>query len=165
MDNVFGEAIHRHRTDMGLTQDQFGARYEVTGPAIFKFEKGYVKPSLELWLRMAKDCEIPEKRAVLLWIKSRLPEEYQDLIIIEEDSVVREDSAPYHKATILDKAKRLSPKSRKIVEMYIDTLLQEESLIKRKKKKPKLNWVGALSHLKDQYTSVELQKKSLEERD
>jgi transcriptional regulator with XRE-family HTH domain len=65
---------------MGLTQDQFGLRYGVSGPAVFKFEKGYVKPSLELWLKMAADCDIPEKKALLLWIKAKLPREYQSYI-------------------------------------------------------------------------------------
>jgi len=89
--NILGEEIYESRVALGLTQDQFGAKYHVTGPAIFKFEKGYVKPSLELWLRMAKDCEIPEKRAVLMWVKSRLPEEFQDLILISDEAVVCQD--------------------------------------------------------------------------
>ena len=86
--NILGEEIYESRVALGLTQDQFGAKYHVTGPAIFKFEKGYVKPSLELWLRMAKDCEIPEKRSVLMWVKSRLPEEFQDLIVISDEAMV-----------------------------------------------------------------------------
>jgi transcriptional regulator with XRE-family HTH domain len=88
MENILGEEIYQSRTAQGLTQDQFGAKYHVTGPAIFKFEKGYVKPSLVLWLKMAKDFEIPEKRAVLMWVKSRLPEEYQDLIQIQDEAVI-----------------------------------------------------------------------------
>jgi len=91
MENILGEEIYENRTTLGLTQDQFGAKYHVTGPAIFKFEKGYVKPSLSLWLHMAKDFEIPEKRAVLMWVKSRLPEEYQDLIQIQDEAVVCQD--------------------------------------------------------------------------
>ncbi len=35
----------------------------------------------------------------------------------------------------------------------------------RLKKKPKFSWVGGLKELRDQYTSVELQKKALEWRD
>ena len=88
MENILGEEIYENRTTLGLTQDQFGAKYHVTGPAIFKFEKGYVKPSLDLWLQMAKDFDIPEKRAVLMWVKSRLPEEYQDLIRIQDEAIV-----------------------------------------------------------------------------
>ena len=88
MENILGEQIYENRTSQGLTQDQFGAKYHVTGPAIFKFEKGYVKPSLDLWLKMAKNFEIPETRAVLMWVKSRLPEEYQDLIKIQDDPLV-----------------------------------------------------------------------------
>lgn len=80
MKNFLGEAIYSHREVMSMTQDQFGSRYSVSGPAIFKFEKGYVKPSLQLWLKMAKDFDIPERKAVLMWVKSKLPEEYQDFI-------------------------------------------------------------------------------------
>jgi DNA-binding XRE family transcriptional regulator len=78
--NILGSRIGDSRTKMSLTQDQFGARYGVSGPAIFKFEKGYVKPSLELWLKMARDCDIPEKKAVLMWVKAKLPQEYQSFI-------------------------------------------------------------------------------------
>jgi transcriptional regulator with XRE-family HTH domain len=75
------------RKDAGLTQDQFGMRYSVSGPAVFKFEKGYVKPSLKLWLRMAKDCGLSEKKAVLLWIKEKLPQEYQAFVDVSAQSV------------------------------------------------------------------------------
>jgi DNA-binding XRE family transcriptional regulator len=65
-----------------MTQDQFGAKYGVSGPAVFKFEKGYVKPSLDLWLKMSRDLDIPEKKAVLLWVKAKLPQEFQSIIDI-----------------------------------------------------------------------------------
>lgn len=90
MENILGEQIYENRTLLGMTQDQFGAKYHVTGPAIFKFEKGYVKPSLDLWLKMSKDFEINENRAVLMWVKSRLPEEYQELIVIQDAPIVSE---------------------------------------------------------------------------
>jgi len=88
MKNYLGEQIHSHRQVSGMTQDQFGAKYNVSGPAIFKFEKGYVKPSLVLWLKMAKDFEIPQRKAVLMWVKSKLPEEYQDFIDLAAEPVV-----------------------------------------------------------------------------
>ncbi|MBN1779104.1 MAG: hypothetical protein JW816_02695 [Candidatus Buchananbacteria bacterium] len=66
-----------------MTQDQFGHKYDISGPAVFKFEKGYVKPSLDLWLKMSADFKIPEKTAVLMWLKTRLPEKYQNLIQIK----------------------------------------------------------------------------------
>ena len=53
-------------------------RNGVSGPAIFKFEKNYVKPSLELWLKIARDCGLEERQAVLLWVKAKLPEQYHD---------------------------------------------------------------------------------------
>jgi transcriptional regulator with XRE-family HTH domain len=83
MKNYLGDIIYNARQVEGLTQEQYGSRYSVSGPAIFKFEKGYVKPSLELWLKMAADASVTERRAVLLWIKSKLPEKYQDYIELQ----------------------------------------------------------------------------------
>ena len=37
--------------------------------------------------------------------------------------------------------------------------------VSNRKKKPKLDWIGGLEELRDQYTALELQKKSLEWRD
>ncbi len=98
MSKLLGEKIYKNRSTQGLTQDQFGAKYNVSGPAIFKFEKGYVKPSLNLWLRMAKDLGIPEKRAVLMWVKSKLPEEYRDVIHIPEETEIGEEEVTYRPA-------------------------------------------------------------------
>jgi len=83
MKNTIGRRILEHREQLGLTQDQFGAKYSVSGPAIFKFEKGYVKPSLALWLRIARDNEIDERRAVLMWIQAKLPEKYSKFIDLD----------------------------------------------------------------------------------
>ena len=96
MQNIIGSRIAESREQLGLTQDQFGARYGVSGPAIFKFEKGYVKPSLDLWLKMARDCDIAEKKAVLLWVKAKLPEEYQAFIDLSAPAV-SETQATYAK--------------------------------------------------------------------
>ena len=41
-------------------------------------------------------------------------------------------------------------------------IIRQDPLLK---KKPKLDWSGGLKELRDQYTSVELQKKALEWRD
>lgn len=80
MENFLGEIIYDSRLKLDMTQDQYGAKYNVSGPAVFKFEKGFVRPSLELWLQMAADAGIPERRAVILWLKSKLPREYQDYL-------------------------------------------------------------------------------------
>jgi len=97
MENILGARIAESREKLALTQDQFGSRYNVSGPAVFKFEKGYVKPSLDLWLKMARDCEIPEKKAVLLWIKAKLPEEYQSFIDLSA-AAISEAVPTYDKA-------------------------------------------------------------------
>ena len=94
--NYLGEIIYRNRLALDLTQDEFGAKYSVSGPAIFKFEKGYVRPSLELWLSMSRDADIPERRAVLLWLKSKLPEKYQDYVELQ-GAAVAESAAAYGK--------------------------------------------------------------------
>lgn len=96
MENLIGERVMEYRASVGMTQDQFGARYDVSGPAIFKFEKGYVKPSLELWVKIAKDFGMSEKKSVLLWVKSKLPEQYQNLIDLK-GNIVAEDSPAYKK--------------------------------------------------------------------
>lgn len=92
--NYLGDILYRQRLALDLTQDEFGAKYSVSGPAVFKFEKGYVRPSLALWLRMAADTEISERRAVLLWLKSRLPENYQDYVELQ-GAAVAESEAGY----------------------------------------------------------------------
>jgi DNA-binding XRE family transcriptional regulator len=96
MKNYLGDIIYNSRQKDNLTQDQYGAKYNVSGPAIFKFEKGYVKPSLELWLKMAADATITERRAVLLWVKSKLPDEYQEYIELQS-AAVAESEAEYVK--------------------------------------------------------------------
>lgn len=93
MKNYLGDIIYKARQDQSLTQDQYGAKYSVSGPAIFKFEKGYVKPSLELWLKMAADADINERRSVLLWVKSKLPDNYQDYIELQSAAVAETEKA------------------------------------------------------------------------
>lgn len=77
MSETLGKIVFRSRSQLNLTQDEFGARYSVSGPAIFKFEKDYVRPSLALWLAIASDAELTERRAVILWLRAKLPPEYQ----------------------------------------------------------------------------------------
>lgn len=85
--SMLGKMIYEKRIVAGLTQDQFGSKYDVSGPAIFKFEKGYVNPSFKLWMRMAKDFELPENTAVLLWAKAKVPPEFQDIIEVKTSKV------------------------------------------------------------------------------
>lgn len=94
--NYLGEIIFANRKMDNLTQDEYGAKYGVSGPAVFKFEKGYVRPSLELWMKMASDAQLSERRSVLLWMKSKLPEAYQDYIEMQS-AAVAESEAEYAK--------------------------------------------------------------------
>ncbi len=80
MSTLLSKMVYERRKSEGITQDQFGARYGVSGPAIFKFEKGYVNPSFKLWMQMAQDFDIGEGLAVLLWARAKLPGRYQDII-------------------------------------------------------------------------------------
>lgn len=98
--NDLGEVIYKQRMALDLTQDEFGQRYAISGPAIFKFEKGYVRPSLGLWLRMSADAELSERRAVLLWLKSKLPEQYRQYVDLSPASTDR--PGPRKRNYILD---------------------------------------------------------------
>jgi transcriptional regulator with XRE-family HTH domain len=91
--NEIGRRIYDIRKNLKLTQDEFGRRYDISGPAVFKFEKGKVKPSLELWLRIAKDMGMPESRAVLIWAREKLPEKYREYIDI--NAMLHEDESEY----------------------------------------------------------------------
>ena len=71
--SVLGSYIMNSRKERNLTQADLADRFNVSVPAIFKFEKGFVTPSLKLWLRIAAEINIPEKKAVLLWVREKLP--------------------------------------------------------------------------------------------
>lgn len=83
MHRFIGDIIQKHRGAAELTQDEYGSRYGVSGPAIFKFEKGYVKPSLGLWMRIAEDAEISAPWAVRIWLKDSLPEKYKEYVELQ----------------------------------------------------------------------------------
>ena len=96
MDKEIGSLIAQNRKEVGLTQDQYGKKYNVSGPAIFKFERGQVKPSLILWLKMAKDLNVTENKAVLMWVRRLLPKKYQGFIELEP-ATVQESRGKYGK--------------------------------------------------------------------
>ncbi|OPZ23041.1 MAG: hypothetical protein BWZ10_00066 [candidate division BRC1 bacterium ADurb.BinA364] len=135
MINHIGEAIFENRKKAGLTQDRFGIKYSVSGPAIFKFERGYVKPSLELWIKMAKDFDMSERKAVLLWVQAKLPEEYQNLIDFaspktDEMASKRPKSAgairDYSRIAEQEELKRLSAKDTSLPKPLRDLLADDE---------------------------------------
>jgi len=97
MHRFIGDIIQKHRRGTGMTQDEYGSRYGVSGPAIFKFEKGYVKPSLGLWMRIAEDAGISPPWAVRIWLKDSLPEKYKEYVELQgavEQSEARSRSHP-----------------------------------------------------------------------
>lgn len=64
---------------------------------------------------------------------------------------------------IEEKFKQLPQDLQQEVMHFIDFLLSKHA--PRRKKKPTLEWIGGLKEYRDQFTAVELQKKSLEWRD
>lgn len=72
-DNALGEFIQAARRREGLTQDLYAHQFQISGPAVFKFERGYVTPSLELWIKIADRAGLPRRQAVLIWVRAKLP--------------------------------------------------------------------------------------------
>jgi len=59
---------------------------------------------------------------------------------------------------LIAKIEALPPESKLEVERFVDSL---RWMLDVEEKTMQLKWVGALEHLKDQYTSVDLQHESL----
>ena len=78
--SVLGSRIMEYRRTYDLTQADLAERYGVSGPAIFKFEKGFVTPSLKLWQKIAANIGVPEKEAVLIWVREKLPAQMKNLV-------------------------------------------------------------------------------------
>ena len=62
--------------------------------------------------------------------------------------------------TIEEMIKELPPELQKEVEDFVEFLLKTK--VCRKQKKLRMTWAGALPEFRDQFTSLELQKKTLE---
>ena len=92
MSNHIGETIYRYRRGEKLTQDQLGSRFDLCGPAIFKFEQGVVRPSLRVWLRISSALKISERKAILMWVKDGLPERFQHMVDLKHQVIL--DVAP-----------------------------------------------------------------------
>jgi len=65
---------------------------------------------------------------------------------------------------IESKMQELPPELKKELLDYLDFLMQKYKHSEKKTKKFKFDWEGGLSHLKNEFTSVELAHKSLEWR-
>jgi len=109
--NFLGDIIFACRKKLDLNQTDFGARYEISGPAIHKFEKSYVKPSLKTWLRIAKDAGISERPAVLLWVKRMLPEPLRDYVEVQSAATLAADAQAGKKTKAPDYAKLATPEA------------------------------------------------------
>ena len=75
---TLGEIVRKARLARDLSRDEYGAQFDVSGPAIFKVDNSFLRPSLAPSLKWAKDAGIAERRAVLLWGKTMLPLPYQE---------------------------------------------------------------------------------------
>jgi len=65
--------------------------------------------------------------------------------------------------SIEEKLKQLPQDLQNEVNDFIEFLLTKR--MAKKKKKPMLDWIGGLKEYRDQFTGLELQKKSLDWRD
>ena len=65
--------------------------------------------------------------------------------------------------TIVKKIRQLPPELQEEVIHFIDSLLTEKKL--KRKKRPNLKWIGGLKAYRDKYTALELQKRALDWRD
>jgi hypothetical protein len=66
-------------------------------------------------------------------------------------------------STLQEKIQQHPPELEQEVEHFIEYILQKETP-KKQAKKLRQDWGGALKEFRDRYTSLELQKKSLEWR-
>ena len=82
MDDI-GDHIFRFRKRMKLSQEAFGRRFDISSPAVFKFEHKHLFPSLDLWKKMAQDMGMNPDIAVCIWLWTRLPEEHKHLVNLE----------------------------------------------------------------------------------
>lgn len=73
--------VKRHREELDLTQDEYGAKFGISGPAVFKIEHGFIRPSFYLWINIAKALKLTEQKAVVLWSACSLPKKYQKYIL------------------------------------------------------------------------------------
>ncbi|MBI4331151.1 MAG: DUF2281 domain-containing protein [Chloroflexi bacterium] len=64
--------------------------------------------------------------------------------------------------TLEEMVKELTPEEQDEVRDFVEFLLYRKA--KRKQKFLRMDWAGALSEYRDQYSSLELQKKALEWR-
>ena len=64
--------------------------------------------------------------------------------------------------TLKEYMEKLPPDLKQEVKDFVEFLLKKR--VKKTKKKLSMNWAGALRDYRDQYTSLELQKKALEWR-
>lgn len=94
MTGLIAQHIFRHRKKLRMTQDEMAQQYRISGPGVFKFEKGYVTPSLRLWLRMAEDMGIPTRTAVLMHVHDKLPEEHRQTAGIAAMLAGQTDAGP-----------------------------------------------------------------------
>lgn len=62
--------------------------------------------------------------------------------------------------TLKEYVEKLPPDLQQEVEDFVKFLLEKRA--KRSKKRLRLDWAGGLKEFRDQYTSLELQKKALE---
>ena len=127
MNDELAQIIYKARIEQGMTQDQYGQKYDVTGPAVFKFEKGYIRPSLKLWLEMASDAGLEERHAVLLWLRSKLDEQYQQYVdVTSKRKPAKKGETAYKGFTDRDSLREAALKDKGIKKGFRDVLSDDE---------------------------------------
>jgi DNA-binding XRE family transcriptional regulator len=133
--DYLGRIIFENRRKANLTQDAYASKYGVTGAAIFKFEEGHLRPSLDLWLKMAADAGISQRLAVLLLVKTKLPEEFQGHIDLQsavaaemksDNAGKKRAKADYSKCKTREQIRQILDKDRTLPEGLRELLEDDE---------------------------------------
>ncbi len=79
-----------------------------------------------------------------------------------DEAVLAERSTDDFAAELSEQIRKLPPDLQREVEDFVQFLLEKHG--RRRPRKLRVDWAGALREYRDQYTSLELQKKALEWR-
>lgn len=77
---VIGKKINEHRLLLKETLDTYGARYDMTGAAISRYENYKSLPSFSNWMKMAGDMKLEVGEAIIIYSKDKLPRRFQKYI-------------------------------------------------------------------------------------
>ena len=132
---ALGRFVLAARQSEDLTQDEYGHRFGISGPAIFKFEKGYSAPSLEMWIKIADRAGLSRRRAILMWTRAKLPAAYRSYIELTngdeaetqaQAAVAQGRPVDYSKFELRDQMRRVIAQDKTLPKPLRDLLLDGE---------------------------------------